>query len=491
MARHHHHRVPLGQLGHLLETARFDAREQLLEDPTHGGRQARQDRRVHVGGDLAEHLLRPRPRRFDRDLLVRGRLDRGHDRGVAHHGFLDLVARPQRRPLDGAFLAGEELHDRAPELARGGELVRLFVLLDEGGDVERVSHLDRQVPIGQEERRHLREVGRPAGRAVVEVEEATLGPRTLAPEERQRDERHLAAFRGRGIDDLAQHLEFTPPVLDRGLAPAHLGREPRGPQEEEHRLAGADGAMGGLLRVPRILVATCLSEEAATRQPVSETAQERLVVVEGQPVREGREPQPLASEQGVEQEVVEPARIAHDVHDGAALLERAKPRHGRVIEIEVREIAPREPAKEEVETQDHRRRGIGGGSVRRSQGLARVRVHTPVSNTHSARCVFRQDRPSRMHRGGLRPASRQREPAPRRELPPSTPTRQAMFRRLAAAGEATPPRTARQGPPRAQSSRMSDIRAATSSGLQRPPSSVLVTPSAVTTRISAIRPPPT
>ena len=48
--------------------------------------------------------------------------------------------------------------------------------------------------------------------------------------------------------------------------------------------------------------------------------EERAVVIETQTVGEARQAQPFAAEELVEEEVVEPARVAHHVDDGAAAL---------------------------------------------------------------------------------------------------------------------------------------------------------------------------
>jgi hypothetical protein len=87
--------------------------------------------------------------------------------------------------------------------------------------------------------------------------------------------------------------------------------------------------------------------------------QEGPVVEEADAVCEAREAQAFAQEECVEEEVVEPARVTHHVHDRAALLEALEPPDGRFVEPEMREEARREAAEEQVEARRHRRERIG------------------------------------------------------------------------------------------------------------------------------------
>ena len=66
----------------------------------------------------------------------------------------------------------------------------------------------------------------------------------------------------------------------------------------------------------------------------------------------------MAQEEPVEEEVVEPARVAHHVHDAAGGFQRAQPGDGGVVERDLAEETFREPTEEEVEARRHRRERI-------------------------------------------------------------------------------------------------------------------------------------
>ena len=190
MARHQHDRMSLGVLGHLLETRGLDRYEEAPEQRGDDDVQHREEGRVHVRRDLAEHLLGVGPRGLGgTTALVRALLDRGaHARRREDH-LLDLVARPQRRPFDDLLLAEQEDEDRAAHLAHDGRLALRAALLHEPGEIDRLGDLDREVVVVDEERTHLRDVGRPRRCAVGEIQEAALGARSRAPEQRDRHHR--------------------------------------------------------------------------------------------------------------------------------------------------------------------------------------------------------------------------------------------------------------------------------------------------------------
>ena len=358
MARHQHDRVLLRVADDLLEALLLDRREHPLEDAGHDEVQDREERRVHVRGDLAEDLLGVGPRGLRRRaLLLRALRDDGGHRRMREHDLLHAVARQEERPFDDALLAVEEEEDRAPHLAREGLRVLAAALGDERGEVDLLAEVDRELAVRDQEARDLREVGRPGRRAVGEVQHAPRRARPLAPEERDRDEEDGLPG-GRDVDDLGEQIALPPHLLDRGLAAAHDLAEPLGAEEEEERAPGLDErARRAALADVRVL-GDRGGVGLAPAPPDAEPVDDRPVVPEADAVREAREPEPLAREQRVHEEVVEAARVPHHVHDGAARLEPAQVRLVLGIQRQVAEVAPREPAEEEVEARRHRRAQI-------------------------------------------------------------------------------------------------------------------------------------
>ena len=203
VARQQHQRVALGVVGHLLDPRHLDRREQPADDRRDEEVQDREEGRAHVRRDLDEHRLGVGARDLDRHAALGGAaLDRLLDPGIRQHDLLDLAARLQRRSLDHLLLAIEEHQDRAPDHAGDRVLALGPAVRDEGAQVDRLAHLDREVPVGREERRHLGEVGRPRLRAVEEVQEAAPAAGPLAPEDRERHQ----VDRLLGIPDPAHHL---------------------------------------------------------------------------------------------------------------------------------------------------------------------------------------------------------------------------------------------------------------------------------------------
>ena len=194
-----------------------------------------------------------------------------------------------------------------------------------------------------------------------EIQQAPLGARALAPEQRERHEVDGLAPGG-DARELGEELELALAASRRLLRAPQQRRQPRGAQEQEQRLARTGdapelSALPSSAGSPRPRLRSARIKKAGTLR------HQRRVVPVADAVREGREPQPLAREQRVEQEVVEAARVAHHVHDGAARLELAQLRDGRLVEVEVLEEAPREPAEEQVEARRHRARGVGDARI--------------------------------------------------------------------------------------------------------------------------------
>ena len=136
----------------------------------------------------------------------------------------------------------------------------------------------------------LAHVRRPLVPAVEEVQEGLRRPRALAPEERERDQRHRHVVRERRVDDLAQVVELGAARAHRASAPEHAGAELVGAQEQERRAALA-GHVADLL--DRLLAHAA----RAAPQPLADALEqepqrfaERPVVEELDPVREAREP---------------------------------------------------------------------------------------------------------------------------------------------------------------------------------------------------------
>jgi len=107
------------------------------------------------------------------------------------------------------------------------------------------------------------------------------------------------------------------------------------------------------------------------------------ILVDG--VREAREPQTMSKEKGVEEEIVEAARVAHHVDDAAPSFECLQARNNRFIERKMLKETFGEEAEKEIEAFGHRRRGQFDGlhlsRLRRfiaRLGLVRHSVALPV-----------------------------------------------------------------------------------------------------------------
>ena len=476
VARHEHDRVPLRVLGDLLQAVDLDRCEEALEDSADGGGADSEPRRVHVCRDLLEDLLDLALR------LLRGaavgarphRHRRAHPR-VAEHFPQHAPTRPQRRTLDDLLLAIEMDQHRAPDLAREPLRVVFRVHQPIEADVDLVPDLDREAPVRGQEARDLREVRRSGQRTIIDVQEAVLRPRTLPPEEREGDDEDLTLR----IDlaylphDLAEQLELVAPTLV--LSAAQEGLQTLGAQEKEETVSRGDVladdlAVLGVLDLPR----PCALQAEHHRQQLVE----RPVVVEVDRVGEAREPQAVSQEERIEEKVVEPARVAHHVDDTAPGLEGFQALHDRLVELEVLEEAVREGAEEQVEARRHRRaRSPLCDARRKRRRLTVLRGVRDVTAGHSPDRLWMIRHRAAGYRCPLGPPnSGARGPT---KTPGANSARSGRFdsRRVRSA------HSGRRISPAA-------IFAPISAADQRPPSFSFVIPSAVTTRISAIRPPP-
>ncbi len=415
MARDEHDRVALRVLGDLGEAVDVDRREEPPQDPADRRRPEGEPGRAHVRRDLAEDLLD-----LALDLLRRAsarrraQLHRRSKPGIREHLAQHPPARPQRRPLDDLLLAVEVDQDRATDLARdargrplgraadpslgdrrlaaerlAGDVARVFAGIDvgvfpgEGRDVDRVADLDREAPVREHETRDLREVRGTRQRAVVDVQEAVLRPRPLRPEEREGDEEDLVCpvLGHHRRDDLADQVELV--LALPGLATAQERLQQLRAQEEERAAAFAHRRADR----PAILAVLDLPRSPPCEpQRDRDQLEQRAVVVEADRVGEAREAQTMAKEEHVEEEVVEPARIAHHVDDAAAGLERLQALDHLGLEREMTEEASLEAAEDEVEAPRHR--GAKGVPIegrigerapsRRIRGIRRIR-RTPIA----------------------------------------------------------------------------------------------------------------
>src|SRR4029450_6529617 len=157
---------------------------------------------------------------------------------------------------------------------------------------------------------------------------------TLAPEERERHQEYRPARALRRADHFGEQVALLAPLLDAPLPALELRAQARGAQEQEQRAALARELATVLARAHELDV---LGYAARLARQRAQRVAHRPVVPEPQPVGEARQPQPLAPEQRVEQEVVEPARIAHHVHDRALLLEPAEGLDRLVVGVEIGE----------------------------------------------------------------------------------------------------------------------------------------------------------
>ncbi|MBS1105398.1 MAG: hypothetical protein H6Q91_900 [Deltaproteobacteria bacterium] len=371
MTRNQHDWVPLGVFGHLLEPEGLDRDEDAPEHRGDEDVQHREEGRVHVRRDLAEHLLGIGARGFGgATALARAFLDRDAHARAREHGLLDFVARAQRGPLDNLLLAVQEDQDRAADLARDGVLTLGAPFLHEARQVDRIGDLDGEVVIVHEERGDLCEVRGSRGCAVGEVQEAPFGARSRSPEQRERNDRHGCRAVPRRAHRFREHVEIGS-FDGRDVAPPEQPRgEPLGAQEHEQRRA----ALHLCANAVEVRFRERAAAAAQRAQAPDQRLPERLVVVEADAVGEGREAQSVAQEEPIEEEVVEPARVTHHVDDAAGGLERAQSRDGGLVEGDLSEEASREPAEEEIEARRHRRQRIaklGGrhGRQDRSAGL--------------------------------------------------------------------------------------------------------------------------
>ena len=388
---HEHHRVAPRDLGDPLEPGVLDLHEQPRDHRADHEVEDRQEGRAHVRGDLAEHLLRLHAcDLFRHPVLGRVLLDRRRHGARPHHDLLHAVARLQDRPLDHALGPVQEGEDRSADHARDLGRARVRARRREPGHVDRVAHLHVQAAVGGEERQHLRDVVGPRERAVGEVQEAPPRARALAPEQRERHHEHRTPRALRGADHLGQQVALLAPLIDAALPAAELRAEARRAQEQEQRAALARQLAGVLARAHELDVLRHAARLA--RHRVQRVAQ-RPVVPEADAVGEARQAQSFAAEQRVEQEVVEPARIAHHVHDRALLFEVAQPCDGCVVEVEVAEVARREPAEEQVEARRHRAERIGAqpplssARGRDTRGAHRVRLRATPRRSRTGRLL--------------------------------------------------------------------------------------------------------
>jgi hypothetical protein len=345
--------VALGVLGHLLDARELDRREEPPRDD-HADEpvQDRQQGRIHVGRDLAKHLLGLGLGPLQGTPPVPGSLlDRVLHLRVANDLSLHLVTRLEGRPLDDLLLAVQEHQDRAPHLARHGLLALVPAPRDEASQIDGLADLHAKSAIGREERGDLGQVGGSRRRAVREVQEAASGTRPLPPEERQGHQVHRTLRVPDGADDILQQVEFALSLLHRAPASAQPAWTRRS-QEQEERLA-----------LPRQLARVCASlghldvvgDRSRPGERDAERLEDRPVVVEADAVGEARQAKPLAQEERIEQEVVQAARVPHDVDDGAPGLEIPQALHGRLVQPDVAEETAREPAEEEIEARRHGR----------------------------------------------------------------------------------------------------------------------------------------
>jgi hypothetical protein len=363
VARHEHDGMALGVVGHLLEADGVDRPEQAPEDPAHDDAEDGEEARVHVGGDLAEGALGLRAHDLDRaPPLRRDLLEHRLQARIAEHVLLHLVAGAQGGALDHLLLAVQEQQQAPPHLAHDGVPALVATLRDERRQVHRLAHLDAEIAVGGEEGGDLGEVRRPRGRAVGQVHEARLRTRALAPEQGQGHEEDGPALAPDSVDDLLEQVEIALALLHPAAAPAQARKGPRGAQEQEHRLAGPRELPHPLPCLLQLAIPAALPGAAAAApasEPQTQTFEHGAVVVEVDAVAEARQAQTFAREERVEQEVVEPARVAHHVHDRASLLEGAQLGDGGVVQVEVPEVATCEPAEQQIEAGRHRRVGIG------------------------------------------------------------------------------------------------------------------------------------
>ena len=465
MARHQDQRVKLGVVSDLVDSVHLDVRKEPSRQRAHHYVEKRQEGRVHVGRDLAEHLLGLGLSALDGDVAIgRAFVNRLLDARVADHHLLNLVTRPQRRPLDHLLFAVQEGQDRAPHHACHGMFTLGAARVDERPQVDRVTDLDRKIAVGGEKRSHLGQVRGSGGSAVEEIQEAPARTRTLAPKDGQRNHVH----RFLAVPDRAHHLfqeiELGP-ALENDLSP-RADPQPGGPQEEEERFAGP----GQLAHVAeRALWVSDGLDLAPGPEQSTDRVEDRSVVVETNSVGEAREPETVSQEQRIEEEVVEPARIAHHVYDRALRFERPKPLDGRIVQTEVPEEPPGERMHRQVVAARHRRDRVAelrNGRDRRGRGR--------LGNI---------ERLERRILGIFRHVAQRVPRSPAREKQPPA-QRPGLSRKRS---------PARRDEPAYSGSRISpaSILAAISPAVQRPPSSCLVMPVWVTTFISAIRPWPT
>ena len=181
--------------------------------------------------------------------------------GRAHDDLLDAVIGLQHRPLDDALGPVQEREDRAPDHARELGDARVRPRAGESEHVDRIAHLHVQSAIGGEEREHLRDVVRARERAVRQVEEAAARARTLAPEQRQRNQEDRPARALRRGDHLGEQVALLAPLVDPALAAREqLRAQARGAQEQEQRTALARQ------------LAACTRARAPARRPAARRA---------------------------------------------------------------------------------------------------------------------------------------------------------------------------------------------------------------------------
>ena len=287
--------------------------------------------------DLAEHLLGVGARDLERHAALaraRAAIAPSHAR-VREHDLLDLVrAGCSVGPSTTFSSRYRKIRIERRTLRATASCALGAALGDEARRSIGSPTLTREVAIGGEERRDLREVRGPRRRAVGEVQEAPLAARALAPEQRERHERARASRRPtpRAPPPRAGRARSLP------LRDARAARAASEPSRAVRRNRKSDCP-------PRASCARTRSRSRSETAPrpraqraaaIAQRLEQRPVVVEADAVGEAREPQPLAQEQRVEQEVVEPARVAHHVDDAAARARARAAARPSLVEVEVR-----------------------------------------------------------------------------------------------------------------------------------------------------------
>jgi len=322
MTRDEHDRVFLCVLGNLGQAMDFDRNEELLEEPSHGGRHEAHPIRTHIGGALAKDLFDLALRLFGRTILgARPHLHGRTDPRILQHFAEHSPTRLERRAFDASFFAKEIDQDRTADLSCDTLPALLGRGLREGSDIDFLAHADRETSIGKEEASDLGEIRRSRDRAIVDIQEAVFGARPLSPENGQRHDEDFASVVA--LPNRTHHfpdqVEFIGSLAT--LAAAEKALEALGPEKKEEapprvHLGGHGRAVFGVFDLAR----TAPAQSEHDRQDRGQGP----VVVEVNRVRKTRQTQPMSKEERIEKEVVETARITHHVDDAAARFERLR-----------------------------------------------------------------------------------------------------------------------------------------------------------------------